>query len=324
VGPKNLQERIPVMMKSKARGALRQAPATHLDHRTLAAAGATVIFWGSAFAGIHAGLEAYTPAHLALLRYLVASLALACYAALTSMPLPRPRDVPGVALLGFLGIAFYNVALGYGQVTIPAGTASLLIASTPIWMALLAAAVYGERLRPWGWAGIGVSFAGVAMIGLGTRAGLGIDPRAVAVLAAALASGLYALGQKPFLARYSAPQCTAYAIWAGTLLLLPFCRGLPGELQAAPAVTTLAVGYLGVFPAALGYLTWAYVLARVPAPRAGSCLYLVPAIAMLTAWLWLGEVPPALSLVGGVLVVGGVAVVNGRRQSRPAGRPRAP
>lgn len=313
------------MIRSSAPGALGQARGARLQPRTALAAGTTIIFWGSAFAGIRAGLDAYTPTHLALLRYGVASLALAAYAGLTRMPLPRRRDLPGFAFLGCLGIAFYNVALGYGQVTIPAGTASLLIASTPIWMALLAAAVYGERLRPWGWVGIGLSFAGVAMIGWGTRAGLRIDPRAVAVLAAALASGLYALGQKPYLARYSAPQCTAYAIWAGTLLLVPFSRGLLGELQAAPAAATLAVAYLGVFPAALGYLTWAYVLARVPAPTAGSFLYLVPAVAMLTAWLWLGEVPSSLSLVGGALVVGGVALVNRWGQSpRRADRPPAP
>jgi len=292
--------------------------------RAAAAVAVTVVCWGSAFAGIRAGLRAYSPAHLALLRYIVASLALGAYAVATRMALPRWRDVPGLALIGLVGIAFYNIALNYGEKTIPAGTASLLIASTPIWMALLATVAFHERLRPAGWLGIGLSFLGATTIGLGTGSGLRMDPRALVVLAAAVAGSLYSLGQKPYLARYSALQCTAYAIWAGTLFLLPFGRGLLRQVAAAPLSATAAVAYLGIFPAAVGYLTWAYVLARVPAARAGSFLYLVPAMAMLVAWLWLGEVPAALALGGGVLVIAGVVLVNRWGRLGPPGDPTPP
>jgi drug/metabolite transporter (DMT)-like permease len=283
---------------------------------TLLAAVVTILTWGSAFAGIRVGLGAYTPAHLALLRFAVASLALAAYAAATHMPLPARRDLPGLALIGAVGIAFYNLALNYGQMSIPAGTASLLIASTPVWLALLAGVVLRERLTMRGWLGIGLSFGGVTAITLGTRSTLGIDPRALVVLSAALASALYSLGQRRYLARYSPLQCTAYAIWSGALLLLPFGRGLAAEVRAAPSGATLAVLYLGLFPAALGYMAWSHVLARLPAAVAGSLLYLVPAMALFTAWVWLAEVPALLSLLGGVLVLAGVIVVNrwGRRQ----------
>lgn len=288
----------------------RPEPARRPDVRTLLAIIVTVTFWGSAFAGIRAALGAYSPAHVALLRYLVSSVALAAFAALTRMPLPRRQDLPGLALIGLVGISFYNVALSYGQVTVPAGVASLLIASAPIWLALLAGAIFHERLRPWGWLGIGLSFLGVAVIALGSGKGLRLNPRALVVLVAAVASALYSLGQKPFLARYSALQCTAYAIWAGTLFLLPFSPGLLAEVRTAPLSATLAVIYLGILPGALGYATWAYILARVPAASAGSFLYLVPAMAMLVAWLWLGEVPGAVSLGGGALVLAGVILVN--------------
>jgi len=290
-----------------------------VDLRTMLAVAVTAVSWGSAFAAIRAGLGAYTPAHLALLRYAIASLALAAYAALTRMPMPRRRDLAGFGLLGLVGIALYNVALSYGQVTIPAGTASLLIASTPVWMALFATLLFGERLRPRGWAGIALSFAGVATIALGTGAGLRVDPRALVVLAAALASSFYSLGQKPYLARYSALQCTAYAIWAATLFLLPFATGLAAAVQGAPPEATLSVVYLGLIPAALGYVAWAHVLARVPAATAGSYLYLVPVLAMLIAWLWLGEVPAPLSLLGGALVLAGVVLVN--RQAKQSANP---
>ncbi len=304
------------MAEHSARATAGRRP---LDLRLLAAAGGTVITWASAFAGIRVGLEAYSPAHLALLRYLVASLALVAYALAARMRLPRRRDLAGLALLGAAGIAFYNLALGYGEMSIPAGTASLLIATTPVWMALFAALLFRERLRAWGWLGMGLSFAGAAVIALGTGGTFRVDPRAVVVLAAAFASAAYSLGQKPFLAHYSALECTAYAVWAGTLCLLPFAPGLPAAVRAAPPAATAAVVYLGLAPAALGYVLWAYVLARVPAATAGSVLYMVPPTAMLVAWVWLGEAPGTLALLGGALVIAGVVLVNRWGHVRVAG-----
>jgi drug/metabolite transporter (DMT)-like permease len=72
----------------------------------------------------------------------------------------------------------------------------------------------------------------------------------------------------------------------------------------------VAAIYLGVFPAALGYVSWAYALARIPACRAASFLYLVPAVTLGIAWFWLGEWPTWLALFGGVIAMSGVIVVN--------------
>jgi len=97
--------------------------------------------------------------------------------------------------------------------------------------------------------------------------------------------------QKPYLARYSALQCTSYAVWTGTLVLLSFAPDLVRELPKASPSATMAAGYLGIFPAALGYVTWAYTLARIPAARAASFLYLVPPVTLGIAWVWLGQWP---------------------------------
>ena len=92
--------------------------------------------------------------------------------------------------------------------------------------------------------------------------------------------------------------------------MLIFLPGLAGAVRGAPVEATLAVVYLGVFPAALAYVVWSHALSRMPASVAGSFLYLVPIFAILIGWAWLGEVPLVLSLAGGCLSLVGVAMVN--------------
>jgi drug/metabolite transporter (DMT)-like permease len=287
-----------------------------LDTRAYLAAGVTVILWASAFPGIRAALPHYSPVHIALLRYLVASLALAIYAVCTRMRLPRWRDLPRFALLGLVGIAYYNIALNSGEVHVPSAEASFLVASSPIFMTIEAMLFLKERVRIWGWLGIALSCLGIAVVTLSQAASLQLDFWALLVLTVALAQSLFSIGQKSLLTRYSAFETTAYSMWMGAIFLLIFTPGLFSEIGAAPLAATGAVVYLGIFPGVLGYLCWAYALSRMPGSRAASFLYLVPLLAAGIAWLWLGEVPAPLAFGGGVLVLAGVILVNTRGHRR--------
>jgi len=299
------------------------------EPRTWLAIAALLLLWASAFAGIRAGMrlspsgavgvDGYGPGELALLRFGTASMVLALYAFAKRMRLPERSELPLIGLTGFLGISVYHVALNFGEVTVQAGAASLLISAAPVFTALLSVAVLKERLTMLGWLGILLAFAGVALIALSGGRGLHFTPGALLILLAATVAAIYSILSKKLLRRHAALAFTCYSIWAGTLPLLVFLPGLLRRLPVAAPQATFAVIYLGIFPAAIAYVLWNYALARMPASLLSSFLYLSPVLASLIAWLWLGEVPALLTLVGGAIAILGVILVQTKGHAKAEG-----
>jgi drug/metabolite transporter (DMT)-like permease len=235
---------------------------------------------------------------------------------------PRLRDLPGICALGALGFALYHSALNYGQVTVTSGSASFLTESAPIFATLLAVLFLGERLSAIGWTGLAVCLGGAGLIAVGEANGpLAMEPGALLILLAAVSGAGYFTLQKSFLRRYGSMEITAYAMWAGTLLMSVWAPGLTTQVATAPLEATLAVAYIGVFPGAIGYVTYAYVLSELSVARGTSLLYLVPLAVIPIAWVWHGEVPTLAALAGGALILVGVALVQ--RKGRPKRVPAA-
>lgn len=278
----------------------------------LAVAGA-LLFWASAFPGVRVGLKHFSPGHLALARYLIASLALGVWALATRSRLPARRDLPQVALLGLLGFTIYNVAFNYGETRVSSGTASFIINTSPIYALLWTRLWLGEEIPRRAWLGIIVGFLGVALLALG-EGDWQFNPYALILVISALSGSGYIVLQKSLLARCDVPGLITVSVWFGTLFLMVFAPGLLTELRQAPPAALWGVFYLGVFPGAAAYALWAYALSRLPVARMVSFLYLIPPLATLLAWVWLHEVPPNVSLLGGGVALSGVIWANAARR----------
>jgi drug/metabolite transporter (DMT)-like permease len=275
-----------------------------------------IVLWASAFVAIRIGLRGYEPQTLALLRYLVASGLLAIYALITRMPLPRLRDWPGLAALGFTGFTVYTIALNAGEVGVSAGIASFVVSLETVTTALLAAFFLRERLTRAAWIGISLSVIGVAIISLITETGeVYFDWRILLILVAQFAISVYTVWQGPYVRRYGSLRFVAYAMWAGTFFMLPFVPELVAALPTAPSDSTLAAVYMGIFPAIVAYAGWSYTVTHMPVSVAGGLLTLIPICTLAIAWLVLGEQPGLIALLGGALILVGVMIIT--RFERP-------
>lgn len=284
----------------------------------LVASGVTVVFWASAFVAIRSAGRDFSPGALALGRLVCGSVVLGMVTRARREGWPQRAAWPGIVTAGVLWFGVYMVALNWGEQKVDAGTAAIVVSLGPILIAFLS----GWRLRE-GFprsvlAGLAVAFAGVVVVGVAT-AGSGHASVAGVLLCllAALAFAIAVVGQKPALRYASALQVTTFGAAIGALACLPFSGQLVSQVTAAPLSATLQVCYLGVFPTAIGFTTWAYALARTPASKMGATTYLVPAITVLISWAALGQVPTGLAILGGALCLAGVALSR-RRPHAPA------
>ena len=291
------------------------------DRRAVAAAAVTVVLWASAFVSIRSAGAHFSPGALALGRLLAGALVLTVILVVRREGWPARAAWPGIAGAGVLWFALYMVVLNWGEQEVDAGTAAMLVNIGPVVMALLAGWLLSEGFPRRLLAGMAVSFVGAAVVGLsmsehGRASVLGVALCVVAAVSYALGAVI----QKPALRHASALQVTTFGCLVGALACLPFSGQLAGELTRAPAPAVLNMLYLGVFPTALAFTTWAYAMARTPAGKMGSTTYVVPALVVLMSWALLGEVPGWLTIAGGLLCLAGVAVSRGRIRPRDTAR----
>src|SRR5581483_8780095 len=260
----------------------------------------TVLLWSSAFVGIRSAGHELSAGSLTLARIAVASLVLGAVVLARREALPPRRDLLRIALCGLLWLGAYNLMLNAAEQRVDAGTAAMLVNVGPVLIALLAGWLLHEGFPRRLVAGCSIAFAGAIVIGLATRgqssdAALG----ALLCLGAAAAYAVAVVVQKPLLERTSGLMITFLFCAVATLACLPFAPGLAGDVRHASGGALAWAVYLGAAPTATGFVTWAYALRHTSAGKMGATTYLVPPLAILQGWVFLGETPPALAFAGG-------------------------
>ncbi|MDA2093494.1 DMT family transporter [Bacillus cereus] len=280
------------------------------DLRIICAHAFTILIWGTAFPAIRMGLESYTPEHLTLLRLLIASFILLLFSFIYKLRLPDLKDIPAIFIFGALGFTVYHIALNYGEKTVNAGSASLIISVTPIVTAILASVFLNEKMKLNGWIGGVMSFAGIALISFSQGDAIQLNSGGLFILLAAISESLFFVFQTSYLKKYGFLPFTIYTILSSTVCMLIFLPGVYQEILAAPLEVNLSVIYLGVFPTVLPYIALAYIIFRAGASEATSSLYLTPITACFIAWIWLGEVPTLVSIIGGGITILGIVIAH--------------
>lgn len=278
-------------------------------NRALGAGLIVVALWASAFPAIRVASPAMGAIGLSVTRLLVATIALLIFAAVAKARLPRARDLGWIVACGFFGMTAYQLLLNWGELHVPAGTASIIVAAAPLVSVGVARVLFNERVSLSTMVGSTIALAGVAFVCL-ARAGVSLSASVWIIVAAMVAQGIYHPLQRPLLQRYSSLEVACYAMVAGLVLTLPFVPFDLAGLSSAGTSAWLAAIYLGLFPSALGFVLWAYAVGRMPVAVSTSLLYLVPPVAVLFAWAWLGELPIPAELVGGLVVIVGVVIVS--------------
>jgi drug/metabolite transporter (DMT)-like permease len=279
-----------------------------------------MVFWAANFVVVKSALAVLPPIGFTFLRFLLASLTLLILLRWRegSIGLPR-RDLLPILALGALGFGVYQMLWTTGLTTVAAGDSALIIAATPVLVALLAVVARSDILTPVKLAGVLLSFAGVAIVvasGPGLSIGGSLAGEAI-TLAAALCWSIYTAFGAPFLRRYSPLRATAWATVAGTAVLAPFAVvQLAGfDLSSLTWEVGGAILYSGFLAAGIANVVVSHGIMVVGPTRTAALQFLVPALAVLFAALLLREPIRIGQVIGGLVIVSGVLLTRRGRLS---------
>jgi drug/metabolite transporter (DMT)-like permease len=292
----------------------------------------TVMIWGLNFTAVKLALRDFSPLAFNGLRFTVATLVMLGFLwQRTRTPgsgqsmAPSRRDWPAIIGLGLLGHALYQILFIGGMVLTTPANSSLLLATAPIWVAVLGYLLHIERISRVTWAGILLSFCGILVLILGGGGHVdlgGATTRGdLLLLGCAIVWAVYTTASKPLLTRYSPLKLTALSMLAGTIPLVIIC--FPSMIQQNWAAVT-PVGWISflfstLLSVVVGYLVWYTSVQRVGNARTAVYSNLTPVFAIIFAWIILDSTLVPLQLLGGVVVLAGLILTRrGRGRQRAA------
>jgi drug/metabolite transporter (DMT)-like permease len=279
-----------------------------------------IVVWAFAFPFIKFSLNnglSYTS--LTILRFSIVSLVSLFLIAVQPKrftPIQK-KDIFPIFLIGFFGVMMYHFGLNYGEQLVSPGVASLIVATSPVFSILLAVLFLKETFGRIKIIGVAIAFGGVILISLWGTSTASIEIKyltaALAVLMAACMGSIYTVAGKKFLTRYTPLSLTLYAMLLGSLALIPISFVTPvffTEITRLPLLTWFAVLFLGVFSTVIGYGLWYVGLEKKTASGISVYLYGIPVLSTLISYVMFRDNITIMYILGGVLVIGGLVLVN--------------
>ena len=256
-----------------------------------------------------------------LFRFLIASATLVVIGVIKKIKPPKLRDVPKFSIGGFIGIFLYMYLSKTGLLHVESGVGSFIVASVPVFTIILSRVFLKEKAGLFSWIGVAISFCGLVIITLSQTEEFTFNVGVLLLILSALASSIYTIIQRELLKIHSALETTTYCVLAATVVMLIYLPGLIREIPGSTAGLNLTIVFLGVFPAALAYLTWAFALSGAKNTTSVTVfLYLMPFITSVLAYLWLRETLTVWALIGGMVIIGGMVLTNVRGNRRKSGK----
>ena len=285
-----------------------------------------VLIWGSNFSVVKSALSEFSPLAFNATRFVLASAVLAVLLSISGVRIRFPRqDAVRLVGLGLLGNVVYQGLFIYGIDGTRAGNAALMLSTVPLIVTVLSVGLKHETISRAGWAGVALSISGIVVILWGSSRGLSFGSDTMRgdliMLGSALAWSVYTVLSSPYVQKYGTLPVTAFTMWIGTVGLVTIST--PALLaQDWISISPGAWGGLvfsGAFSLALAYILWYYGIRHLGSSRTAVYSNTVPVVALLVAWLTLGEVPTLVQVAGTIMILGGIGLSRMRR--RPAELP---
>lgn len=286
-----------------------------------------VVVWGASFVATKVALTYVAPVTVVWLRFAMGVLILGVFVlARKQFALPQRKDLAYFALLGFLGITFHQWLQSTGLLTAQATTTAWIVATTPIFMALLGLLILKEKLGWLKWAGIFLAAFGVLLVvSQGDLASLLQGsfgtPGDLLILISALNWAIFSVLSRRGLQTQPAARMMLYVMGFGWLFTSFLFFSGPGlsDITNLTSDGWFSVTFLGIACSGLAYIFWYSALQTLPAAQVGAFLYIEPLVTMLLAAVLINEPLLWASILGGAIILLGVWLVN-RRVRKPVVR----
>jgi drug/metabolite transporter (DMT)-like permease len=278
-----------------------------------------VVVWGGTFIATKIALQEASPATIVWIRFAIGVMILGTTVLLRKQfALPERTDIAYLALLGFIGVTFHQWLQATGLQTAQATTTAWIVASTPVFIAILGWLMLRERFGPVRVAGIVLAALGVLLVVSKGRLGDLASGREgtigdLLIFISAMNWAVYTVLSRRELERHPAARMMFYVMLFGWLFTTVWIFGFgPGvsEMAGLSAKAWIAILVLGIFGSGLAYIAYYDALQALPASQLGAFLNIEPLVTTLMAAAMIGESITAITLLGGAIIILGVYLVN--------------